>query len=83
MRIAVLFVGLLASAAFDPTAMAKDTAPAEISATGVQELDDVFMKAKDIQTNLTTSKGTPPQASRSSKKRRRTRRSKRSRGTER
>ena len=56
MRIAVLLVGLLASAAFDTTAMAKDTAPAEITATGVQSVDDVFMKAKDIQMNLTTSK---------------------------
>ena len=56
MRIAVLLVGILASAVFDTTAFAKDTAPTEISATGIKEFDDVFMQAKDIQTNLTTSK---------------------------
>jgi hypothetical protein len=57
MRIAVLLVGLLASAVFDTAAFAKDTAPPEITATGIKEFDDVFMQAKDIQTNLTTSKG--------------------------
>jgi len=57
MRIAVLLVGLLASAVFDTAAFAKDTAPPEITATGIKEFDDVFMQAKDIQTNLTTSQG--------------------------
>jgi len=57
MRIAVLLVGLLASAVFDTAAFAKDTAPPEITATGIKEFDDVFMQAKAIQTNLTTSKG--------------------------
>jgi hypothetical protein len=56
MRIAVLLVGLLASAAFDTAAFAKDTAPPEITATGIKDFDEVFMQAKDIQTNLTTSK---------------------------
>ena len=56
MRFAVLLVGLLASAVFDTAASAKDTAPPEITATGIKEFDDVFMQAKDIQTNLTTSK---------------------------
>jgi methyl-accepting chemotaxis protein len=56
MRIAVLLVGLFASAAFDTAASAKDTAPPEITATGIKDFDDVFMQAKDIQTNLTTSK---------------------------
>jgi hypothetical protein len=56
MRIAVLLVGLLASAALDTAAFAKDAAPAEITATGIKPFDDVFMQAKDIQTNLTTSK---------------------------
>ncbi len=57
MRFAVLLVGILASAALETDALAKDTtAPAEITATGIKPFDDVFMQAKDIQTNLTTSK---------------------------
>ena len=51
MRFAVLLLGLLASAA----AVAKEVAT-EIAATGIKPFDEVFMQAKDIQTNLTSSK---------------------------
>jgi hypothetical protein len=46
MRIAVLLVGFLASAVFDTAAVAKDTAPPEITATGIKEFDDVFMQGQ-------------------------------------
>ena len=56
MRIAVFVAALAGAFAFETSAFAKDTAPAEITATGIKEFDDVFMQAKDIQTNLTTSR---------------------------
>jgi hypothetical protein len=60
MRFAVLFAGLVASAiAFETVASAKDskdTVAAEIQTTGIKPFDEVFLQAKDIQTNLTGSK---------------------------
>jgi hypothetical protein len=60
MRFAVLFAGLVASAiALDTVAVAKDSkdaATVEIAATGIKPFDEVFMQAKDIQSNLTSSK---------------------------